>query len=212
MRKVISILSVIILFPFFATAQNDPEAIKVLDKFAGNAMKAPSVSMKFRIITNNQPENKIDTASGSVILSKDKYKLELPNNIVWFDGITSWSYLQAEQEVTITKPDKKDNTFQSRPSLIFTLYKKDYKCRLIEEKTDSYQVDLFPLDIKSDILRIRLTIGKSQYNLISLEYKRRDGIIATIQVLDYNLKQAQTSDMFIFKAEKYKGAEIIDMR
>jgi outer membrane lipoprotein-sorting protein len=212
MRKLISILLVIILFPFIATAQNDPEAIKVLDKFAGNAMKAPSVSMKFRIITNNQPENKIDTAAGSVILSKDKYKLELPDNIVWFDGSTSWSYLQAEQEVTITKPDKKDNTFQSRPSLIFTMYKKDYKCRLVEEKTDSYQVDLYPLDIKSDILRIRLTIGKSQYNLISLEYKRRDGIIATIQVLDYNLKQAQTGDLFIFKAEKYKGAEIIDMR
>jgi len=212
MRKLISILSVIILLPLFAAAQNDPAAIKILDKFTDNAMKAPSVSMKYRIITNNQPENKIDTAAGSVILSKDKYKLELPNNIVWFDGITSWSYLQAEQEVTITKPDKKDNTFQSRPSLIFTMYKKDYKCRLVEEKTDSYQVDLYPLDIKSDILRIRLAIGKSQYNLISLEYKRRDGIIATIQVLEYNLKQAQAGDAFTFKAEKYKGAEIIDMR
>lgn len=212
MRKLSAILLAIILYPFIASAQNDPDAIKILDKFADNAMKAPSVLMKFRIITNNQPENKIDTSAGSVVLSKDKYRLELPNNTVWFDGTTSWSYLQAEQEVTITRPDRKDNTFQSRPSLIFTLYKKDYKCRLIEEKSDSYQVDLYPIDIKSDILRIRLTIGKELYNLISLEYKRRDGIIAAIQVLEYNLKQVQPADAFVFKAEKYKGAEINDMR
>jgi outer membrane lipoprotein carrier protein len=211
MKKLTSIL-IIILYPLLASAQNDPEATKILDKFADNAQKAPSVFMKFRIITNNQPENKIDTSAGSVILSKDKYRLELPNNIVWFDGATSWSYLMAEQEVTITKADKKDNSFQSRPSLIFTMYKKGYKCRLIEDKTDSYQVDLYPTDIKSDILRVRLTIGKPQYNLISLEYKRRDGIIASIQVLEYNLKQIQPGDAFIFKADKYKGAEIIDMR
>ena len=98
--------------------------------------------MKFKLITTNQTDNTNDTLEGSVILNKDKYKLELPDNIVWFDGVTSWSYLLAEKEVTITKPGKKDNNFQSRPSLIFSMYKKDYKCRLIEEKSDSYIIDL----------------------------------------------------------------------
>ena len=154
MRTTTAILFfLLLLFPLNIFGQKDQEAIKILDKFADNALKAPSVSMKFKLVNKNQTDNTVDTLEGSVILSKDKYKLDLPDNIIWFDGETSWSYLPAEQEVTITKANKKDNTFQSRPSLIFTMYKKDYKCRLIEEKSDSYIIDLYPEDIKNEILR-----------------------------------------------------------
>jgi outer membrane lipoprotein carrier protein len=200
------------LFAATAYGQNDQEAIKILDKFADKGLKAPSVSMKFKLVTVNQADNTKDTLAGSVILTKDKYKLTLPDNTIWFNGETSWSYLPAEQEVTITKANKKDNTFQSRPSLIFTMYKKDYKSRLIENKTDSYVVDLYPMDIKSDILRIRLTIGKSFLNLISLEYKRRDGIINILNVSEYDLKIIPEASTFVFQTEKYKGVEVVDMR
>lgn len=195
-----------------AIGQNDPAAIKILDKFSDNALKAPSISMNFKLINSNQQENTIDTLKGSVILNKDKYKLDLPDNIVWFNGEISWSYLPAEKEVTITKADKKDNSFQSRPSLIFSMYKKGYKSRLIEEKTDSYIIDLYPEDIKSELLRVRLTLGKTLLDLITLEYKRKDGVVMTLNVTEYNLKQKTTNDTFVFQSDKYKGAEIIDMR
>jgi outer membrane lipoprotein carrier protein len=194
------------------TGQTDPEAIKILDTFSENALKAPSVSIKFKMITTNLTDNTTDTLEGSVILSKDRYRLDLPDNTVWFNGETSWSYLSAEKEVTITKADKKDNTFQSRPSLIFSLYKKGYKSRLIEERTDSYIIDLYPEDIKSELLRVRLSIGKSLFNLITLEYKRKDGIINTLHVNEYNLKVKPEADTFIFQPGKYKDAEVIDMR
>jgi len=193
-------------------AQNEQQATAILDKFADKAMKAPSVTMKFKLITKNLTDNTTDTLAGSVILTKDKYVLTLPDNTVWFNGETSWSYLPAEQEVTIAKAAKKDNTFQSRPSLIFTMYKKDYKSRLIEEKSDSYIIDLYPEDIKSEILRLRLSIGKSLLNLITLEYKRKDGIINTLIVNEYDLKVKPDANTFIFQPEKYKGVEVIDMR
>jgi outer membrane lipoprotein-sorting protein len=208
----------VICFLFFllvnikAVAQNDTEAIKILDKFAETAQKAPSVFMRFRLINTNQAENSKDTLQGSVLLNKDRYRLELPDNIVWFNGQTSWSYLPVENEVTITKANKKDNTFESRPSLIFTMYRKGYKNRLIEDKTNACTIDLYPEDLKSDLLRIRLTIGKPALNLISLEYRRKDGVIALIQVQEYNLKQKPEADTFIFQPAKYKDAEIIDMR
>ena len=44
--------------------------------------------------------------------------------------------------------------------MIFSMYKKGYKSRLIEEKSDSYLIDLYPEDIKSDLVRVRLSIGK----------------------------------------------------
>ncbi len=208
------IISIFLLLIVCASSygQNDAEAIRILDKFSSAATSAPSVSMKFKLITTNEPENTTDTLNGSIILSKDKYKLELPDNIVWFNGQTSSSYLLAEKEVTITKPDKKDNSFQNRPSAIFSMYKKGYKCRLIEEKQTYDIIDLYPEDLNTDLMRVRLTISKSPIELKRLEYKKKDGVIVTLLVNDYSLKEKPDADTFNFNPAKYKGVEVIDMR
>ena len=212
MRPIIAVFSFFLLLTMKAIGQNDQEVIKILDKFSSTALGAPSVSMKFQMVTTDQIENTNDTLTGSIILSKDKYKLDLTDNITWFNGETSWSYLPAEKEVTITKPDRKENSFQNRPSAIFSIYKNGYKSRLIEERSESYIIDLYPEDIKSDLLRVRLSIGKSLLNLKSLEYKKRDGIVITLSVQEYNLKLKPDPDTFIFQTGKFKGVEVIDMR
>ena len=195
-----------------ASAQTDPAAIKILDRFSSNALSAPSVSIKFKLISDDLAENSSDTLKGSVIISKENYKLELPNNKVWFNGKDSWSYLEAEKEVTITRPDKKDNSFQSKPSGIFTLHKNGYKTRLVDENSSDWIIDLYPENIKTEIIRIRLTIGKTSTDLKRIEYKRNDGVIITVLVSDYNLKLKPDNETFQFRPEKYKGVEIVDMR
>ena len=212
MKILITVFSAVFFLTLSAYGQNDQEAIKILEKFSSTALGAPSVSMKFQLVTTDQMENTNDTLTGSIILSKDKYKLDMEDNIIWFNGETSWSYLPAEKEVTITKADRKDNSFQNRPSAIFSMYKNGFKSRLIEERADSYIVDLYPEDIKSDLLRVRLYIGKSLLNLKSLEYKKRDAIVVTLYVKEYNLKLKPDPGMFNFQSEKIKGVEIIDMR
>lgn len=212
MKLLIFNISILLVLNLNVSGQSDKEVINILDKFSSNATGAPSISMKFNLVTVDQAAKTNDTLTGSVILSKDKYLLTLPDNIIWFNGETSWSYLPAEKEVTITKADKKDNSFQSRPSAIFSMYKSGYKCRLIEERSESYIIDLYPQDIKSDLLRARLSIGKKMMNLISLEYKKRDGIAVTLHVLDYDLKQKPGPDTFVYQQTKNKGIEVIDMR
>ncbi len=92
------------------------------------------------------------------------------------------------------------------------MYKSGYKSRLIEEKTDTYLVDLYPEDLKSDLVRVRLTISKPNLALINLEYKRRDGMVITLMITEYDLRQKPDADTFVFKADKYKGVDINDMR
>lgn len=212
MRKILFVLTAILLNSFIIHAQNDPRAIKILDQFSEKATAAPSVSMKFFLVTDDQAESETDTLAGSVIISKDQYTLELPDNIIWFNGNTSWSYLPAEKEVTITTPDKKDDSFQNRPSVVFTMYKKGYKSRLIEENSGSYVVDLYPEDIKTEIMRLRLTIGKAHMDLKSLEYKNKEGMIYTLIVKEYSLSLKPETGTFIFQPGNYKGVDIIDMR
>ena len=212
MKSIISIISFLFLIAFQASGQEDTDAYKILDQFSEKALHAPSVSMSFRLITNNQADNSIDTMGGSVIISRDKYKLELPDNIIWFNGVTSWSYLPEEKEVTITKAERKDNSFQNKPSLIFSMYKKGYKTRLISDKSNSYVIDLYPEDLKGELERIRLTIGKSQLDLKILEYRKKDGTIITLNVREYNLTVQPEPENFVFDPENFKGVEVIDMR
>jgi outer membrane lipoprotein carrier protein len=192
--------------------QNDEQAIKILDEFSAIALASPSVSMKFSLITINQLENINDTIDGSIIMAKDQFKLELPDNTTWFNGSASWNYLKAEREVTITKPDKKDDSFLSRPSAIFALYKKGYKTRFVEENANSNVVDLYPENIKSDLVRIRLVIGKNGSELVGAEYKRKDGIVVYLVVNEYDLQITPDPATFTFNPQNFKGVEIIDMR
>lgn len=212
MKILYLLLLSILLQEFVLYAQNDPQAISILDNFSSSALGAPSVSMNFEMITTDLTENTADTSAGSVIVSKNRYKLSFPDNIIWFNGESIWNYLTAEEEVTITRADKKDHSFQNRPSEIFSMYKSGYKCRLVEERSDAYIVDLYPLDTKSDLVRVRLAIGKTKPDLKSLEYKRRDGIMITLHISRYDLKLKPDNDTFIFQPEKYKDVEVIDMR
>ena len=211
-KKKIIIFIVFVFTEYFANAQTDPAANAVLDRFSVRATNAPSVSLKFKLITDDLIEKRSDTLTGAVIISKDSYKLEMPNNIIWFDGTTSWSYLIVEKEVVISTPDKNDNTFMNKPSVIFTMYKTGYKTRLIEDRPDRWIIDLYPEDIKSDLIRVRLTIGKTLNDLKILEYRRKDGIVIYINVNEYNLNIKPEPNLFIFDRTKYKGVDVIDMR
>lgn len=214
MKNIKNIITpVLILFSIALFGQTENQAIEILDSFSAKALAAPSVSMNFDIRTEDQMDSSDNNSlSGSIILSKDSYRLELPDNIIWFNGTTVWSFLPAEKEVTINVADEEDDSFQNKPSKIFTEYKNAYKIRVIEEKPDYYIIDLYPEDINSELIRIRLSIGRPDLNLKSLEYKKKDGIVITLKVKDYNLTIKPDQNTFIYQSGLYKGVEVIDLR
>lgn len=212
MRKFLIAVALLFMIIPDVFSQKDPEAVKVLDSFSAKALAAPSISMKFNIITNDQTEGTSNSVPGSIILLKDRYRLDLTDNIVWSNGETMWNYLPSEKEVTVNRADKKDNSFQSKPSSVFSIYKKGYKIRMVDSNSASWVIDLYPEDINTDYIRIRLNIGKAAYNLKNIDYKYKNGITVTLDVTEFNLSQKPDGSTFIFPSEKYKGVEIIDMR
>jgi len=211
MRKqtVILLLSLITLT---LSAQKDPEALKILSEFSRKATEAPSVTIDFKLITNDSKAGDVTTMSGSAIISGDKYKLVLDDYNIWTDGSNVWNYLPDANEVTITETDPDDDSFITRPSLLFTMYEEGYKIRLVEQTASEWVIDLYPEDIASDLIRIRLKIGKTLYDLIGAEYKTKDGVTITLTVDKYDLTFKPAGDFFTFKPADYKDVDIIDMR
>ncbi len=211
MRKqtVILLLSLITLT---LSAQKDPEALQVLSEFSRRATAAPSVTIDFKLITNDSKAGDVTTMSGSAIISGDRYKLVLDDYNIWTDGINVWNYLPDVNEVTITETDPDDDSFITKPSLLFTLYEDGYKIRLVEQTSDEWVIDLYPEEITSDLIRIRLKIGKTQYGLNGAEYKTKDGITMTLIADKYDLTFKPAADFFTFNPADHKGIDIIDMR
>ncbi len=195
-----------------ASAQNDPAALSVLDRFSSAALSAPSVTIDFDFVISDLTDDSETTDGGRIVLSNDRYRLGMDDYIVWFNGETSWNYLVNEEEVTITKPGEDDVSFLTRPSSIFSMYKNGFKTRLVDETAQAWVIDLYPEEPDTDLIRVRLTILKNSLNPASIEYKNRSGITYTVKVKSYDLKKKYDPSFFSFVRSEYKNAEIIDLR
>ncbi len=211
MNKKLIIFLIAFLYTSIASAQKDPAALSILEKFSKKALSAPSVSIKFLLIVDDALEDNHIESEGEIVIKENQYKLTIPENIVWFDGEAIYTLVPDVDEVTITEPDPDDETFFSAPSLLFTMYREGYKVRLISESEKGSVIDLYPEELNADFNRIRLNIDKL-YNLISAEYKRKDGITMILNATDYNLKKSYKDNFFSFDSKKYSNIDIIDMR
>ena len=194
------------------SAQKDPEAVRVLEEFSRKAASAPSVKIDFTVDAHDTREGDITTVSGSAVISGDSYRVTTDDNVILSDGKAVWNYLPDVNEVTITEPDPDEGSFMSRPSLLFSMYEKGYKVRLLEQNAKEWVIDLYPEDINVSLVRIRLKIGKTLYDLQTAEYRTKDGMELTLAADKYDLTFRPAPGYFTFSPDDYKGVEVIDMR
>ncbi|MDX9730000.1 MAG: outer membrane lipoprotein carrier protein LolA [Bacteroidales bacterium] len=210
--KKTGLVTLLLLAAVAAFSQKDPEAVKVLSEFSKRAASAPSVKIDFDIVAYDAQEDQETELGGTAVIKGDSYMLTLADNLIRTDGKAVWNYMPEVNEVTITAPDPSDVSFISKPSLLFTMHEKGFKVRLLEQNTREWIIDLYPEDISTGLVRIRLAIGKSLYDLRSAEYKTREGITLTLTASGYDLTFRPPAGYFIFNPADHKGVEVIDMR
>ena len=205
-------LTLAFAFALPLSAQKDPEAVRVLEEFSRKAASAPSVKIDFTADAHDTREGDITTVSGSAVISGDSYRVTTDDNVILSDGKAVWNYLPDVNEVTITEPDPDEGSFMARPSLLFSMYEKGYKVRLLEQNSKEWVIDLYPEDINVSLVRIRLKIGKTLYDLRTAEYRTKDGMAITLTADIYDLTYRPAPGYFAFNPAEYKGVEVIDMR
>jgi len=210
MRNILTLI--LIILSSSLSAQKDPVAATILDRFSEDALSAPAIHMKFSIKVHDKVEDTEQESDGQVFIKDNMYRLEIPDNIIWYDGAATWTLAPDVKEVTVTLPDPEDNAFLTSPSSLFDLYKEGFKYRLLEESTRGSVIDLYPEDPSGvDFSILRLVIDK-QNRLVSAEYRRKDGIDLYVDINEYNLKETYPDSFFTFDPSKYPDVDIIDMR
>jgi len=209
MRTIIT--GILLSFSILLYGQQDPAAKSILDKFSGAALSSPAVSMSFMMKIHDRVEQSASESEGTVVIMDSMYKLTIPDNTIWFNGSATWTLTPEVKEVTVTLPDPEDNTFLTSPSSIFTMYRNDFKYRLVEERAEGSIIDLYPEEpAETDFSRIRLVIKNEK--LIAAEYRRKDGIDMHIDITGYRLDKSYKSEYFTFNRDAHPGVDVIDMR
>jgi len=200
-------------------AQNDPQAKTILEKVNAKNKSYKTIKADFKFTTTSAQQNQSNSESGKIMFKGEKYHATMTNSEIVFDGKSVYTYLHKDNEINITKPKpstEKDESFMSNPRDIFKVYDKDFKSKLIKQDMvagiPTYEIDLYPIDLKSKYSRIRMEINKNNFQIISIKVFAKDGMQYFLEFSNFSTNTEIADTEFVFDTKKYPNAEVNDMR
>lgn len=175
----------------------------VLDKCAATVSAKEGVSASF-----SMESAQYGKAKGTIKVKGKKFHASTAVATMWFDGKTQWTYLNSNNEVSVTTPT--ESQLQSiNPYNFINLYKSGYKSSMTTNAS-AYNVHLTAENATRKIQELFITIDKKSHT--PTEVKLRQGAKwTTFTIRDF--KKVSLSDAeFTFNSKDFPTAEVIDLR
>jgi len=151
--------------------------------------------------------------TGTIIVSGDKYRVEMEGQVIFSDGITLWTYLEDSEEVLVS--DVEDNEDGISPTSILTKYDENYKSSFDNDKkyknSDIKKINLKTSEDKG-FQKLSLVVNQSKLTLESFSVYDMNGSVFTYHIIDLKSNIELDEDTFTFKPENYPNVEVVDMR
>ncbi|WP_026955141.1 LolA family protein [Algoriphagus vanfongensis] len=203
------------LLAFSSFAQKDPKAKTVLDAMSQKFQSMNGFTAEFDFVYQDDA-GASDRQSGEIAVKGEQYRLKLPEQEIYNDGKTVWTFIQADGYKEVTINDVTQMEGELTPSNIYKMYQSGFDYRLIGEK--QYQgkavqvVELIATSGSRPFDSVKLMIDKISKDLLGWEMY--DGQGGMFSYTFKNLKQNSSlpSTYFAFDTKKYPGIEVIDLR
>lgn len=193
-------------------AQN---AGSILDKASAAYNNAGGITANFTLDSKNTKTKQTFSSDGKAYLKGNKFKLETPEGITWFDGKTQWVYIKDSEEVNISTPTGEELQSIS-PAAIFNMYKNGFNLAYKGEKNIKgkrvLEVEMTPQKKNQDISRINVQIDKGTNIFSSITITDKSGLQNTITINKLQTGTNLSDNMFIFIKKNYPDVEVIDLR
>ena len=206
------ILAALIFFIITAAAQ-DKKATVILDNLKEKTQSYTTIKMIFSYSLDNENEDIHESFDGELLLKGNKYRLDIAGQEVICDGESTWTYIQDAEEIQINSIEDDDEALT--PNNLFTSYYDNYKSKFNKEYEENGRtiqvIDLTPLEGKS-YSKIQLLLIKETLHFDSFIIYDKNGNVFTYKVIEYIPNMVIDDAKFVFNAEEYPDAEVIDMR
>ncbi len=214
--RYIALLTIIMLAAFDTSAQ-DKNAEKLLKTLAEKHNAYENITADFTFHYKNLQTESENEWTGKIIMQGEKYKLELKNSTIYFDGKTLWNHLHGPNEVNISEPPKQEDAdIINHPHQIFDIYNKNFKYKYLGNETingqEVYVVDLYPKELDKNYSRIRLNLTQYDVQIHSARIFAKDGSRYQIEIGNMQTNQSLSDSTFVFNKEAHPDVEVIDMR
>jgi len=188
-----------------ATAQ---DAKSLLNEVSAKVKSYDNIAIDFKYNLNNAKENVNQDTRGDVVLSGDKYLLNMLGVSTMFDGKNLYTVNPEDEEVTISAYNPNDDKTIT-PSKMLTFYEKGYTYKMdivqnVKGRKIQY-VKLTPIDSNADIKDILLGIDAQTKHIYKLIQTDAQGTKYTFVVNSFKTNQPVSKSLFIFDASKYKN-------
>ncbi len=214
MKKLLFIALMALGWP--AVGQQDPEAKKLLDKVSEATKSNENIALDFSVTLENKSANiPASTMSGKILISGEKYRLELEGNEQISNGERIWRVLRDDEVVETMSVDDLEEEGLT-PSRLLTMYESGFKYKMGDRKAHRMHevqlIYLFPEDASSaPYTSIELAIDVQTNQIVYLMEKGKDGTITTYEIVTFRTNVDAPDGAFAFDKTKYLGFEIIDV-
>ncbi len=203
MKKIILICSILISNLSFA--QDDAKAKTLLNEVSKKVQSYSNISIDFKYVLNNTNENIHQETRGDVVMSGDKYRLNILGITRIFDGKKLYSISPEDEEVSISKETNEEATIT--PSKMLSFYENGYTYKMdiiqnVKGRKIQY-VKLIPIDSNSEIKYILLGIDNSTKHIYNLIEVGGNGTKTTLTVNSFKTNETLSKTLFTFDASKY---------
>ncbi len=211
MKRSLSILT-LLLCVFCSNAQN---AKDILDKANLAYNQAGGIKAFFTVNTEDVKNKTVYSQDGDAYLKGNKFKIDVPDGITWFDGKTQWVYAKGGDEVNVSNPTGEELAGVS-PSVLLSLYKAGFKLNYKGEKKEKtktvYVVEMIPTAKKTEFSKMVVTIDKVSniFTSVSTYGKDRTNNQLIINKIQTGVNLAD--NVFVFNKKDYPKVEVIDLR
>lgn len=212
MKTRLFILSLFFAVTTMSFAQN---ARAILDKASEAYSNAGGVTAVFTLDSKDAKSNATYSYDGKAFMKGDKFKIEIPDAITWFDGKTQWVYVKDTEEVNISNPTGEELQGIS-PSVLFGIYKKGYNLSYKGEKRVGgktvQEVELTPQKKGADISKILVQVDKATNIFHTITLTDKVGMQNILTIKNYQTGSNVPDAMFVFNKQDYPRAEVVDLR
>ncbi len=216
MKEIITILIAIALIPaLFAqdTEKGDKKSREILDKVSQKTEAYKSFKAEFTYKMQNKEAGIDESKDGVLVVSGDKYNLEIAGQEIICDGETVWTYIEDADEVQINTVE--DNDESITPNNLFSSYQKDYKSKFVKETfqygTDVYVIDMTPNEGKN-FSKVRIIIDKDKLEILDFTIFDNSGSSYSYVINKFTPDVEIKDSDFTFDTADYPDLEVVDMR
>lgn len=200
-------------------AEKDPKAKVILDNLSKTTRTYSTIVSEYVLSIYDKNQKKTEEQTGKIEIKGDKFKLEIPGNIIMSDGKTLWNYNKDAKEVTIKNYNPDDEKSETiTPTNFFTIYEKGYKYKYDKKenigKTSCDVINLYPAikPEKKKFHTIKLYIDSKKNQILKAKVMMKNGEVYVYSIKKFNFNVPLSDSYFVFDTKGLKSDQIVDER